>query len=355
MASVNPAALAATATNRYHFADLLEDASANLHLETFPDANLRTFSYASADYIVDERLGYDRTVLVLAPPDIAHEPRDEGYQRGFPLAPLLFGRPADRGHLIAHSAGGLFGPNLLTQDRALNRGWSREGRVYRGLESAADAHALIELGFWGDGHVHSSVFRNRFGSVALAGADEFDAVLAGATNAEAAALGEETARVLIETAWDGILLDSDDSASEKDDPSHGLDLLMLVDDCTVAFEVKTRHVAGDAGRLTRSGNLRRPRLRVSRRDGLRQRSDEYVAVRANLVIDAGGSSGYPQSRVVVVDFVSMLAQLFAITPTDRVGHPLCPPMPCLDAAREAYPHIMQTRGSLAPARSPDLR
>ena len=307
--------------NRYHFADQLEDQSANLYVRAFPDANLRSISYAGADYIVDERPGFDRTVLVLAPPSAQVVARDQSYQRGYPLSELLAGRPIDRGHLIAHSAGGQFGPNMFAQDRALNRGWSREGRAYRALERAAiaagsqallfvhpiyvddAAPAFIELGFWNNGQVESAIFRNRFDTHALAGADRFDAALAGATNAEAAALGEETARVLIETEWDGVLLDSDDAGSERDGQRHGLDLLMLVDGEVVAFEVKTRHVSRDAGQLTRAGNLRRPRLRVSRGDGLRQGSDDYVAVRANVVIDAGGSSGYPESQIVVVDFV----------------------------------------------------
>lgn len=366
MTSVNPVAIAATAKNRYHFADGLEDTSAQLYLETFPAANLRAFSYAGADYIVDERPGYDRTVLVVAPPSAQKAARDQSYQRGYPLTDLLHGRPADRGHFIAHSAGGLFGPNIFAQDRALNRGWSTEGRAYRALENAATAAgqqallfvhpiyvddgapARIELGFWDNGQVHSDVFHNRFDSVALAGVDRFGAMLGGATNAEAAALGEETARVLIENERDGVLLDSDDAGCERDGPRHGLDLLMLVDGEVIAVEVKTRHVSRDAGRLTRAGNLRRPRLRVSRGDGLRQGSDEYIAVRANRVIDAGGPSGYPESRIMVVDFVAMLAQMFVVTPAGRVGPSLGAPTSCSAAAREAFDHIMKTRGSLAP-------
>ena len=146
-------------------------------------------------------------------------------------------------------------------------------RAYRALERAAiaagsqallivhpiymddAAPALIELGFWDNGQVESAIFRNRFDTHELAGADRFDAALACATNAEAAALGEETVRALIETEWDGVLLDSDDAAGERDGHRHGLDLLMLVDGEVVAFEVKTRHVSRDAGRLTRAGTF----------------------------------------------------------------------------------------------------
>jgi hypothetical protein len=45
--------------------------------------------------------------------------------------------PVDRGHLIPHLSGGEFGPNIFRQDRALNRGWSEDGKRYRALERAA--------------------------------------------------------------------------------------------------------------------------------------------------------------------------------------------------------------------------
>ena len=57
-------------------------------------------------------------------------------QRGFPMAVDL-GLPVDRGHLIRHLSGGRFGPNIFRQDRALNRGWSEQGKRYRALERAA--------------------------------------------------------------------------------------------------------------------------------------------------------------------------------------------------------------------------
>ena len=47
------------------------------------------------------------------------------------------GEPVDRGHLIPHLSGGEFGPNIFRQDRALNRGWSEEGKRCRALEREA--------------------------------------------------------------------------------------------------------------------------------------------------------------------------------------------------------------------------
>jgi hypothetical protein len=78
----------------------------------------------------------DRTVAgwAITPTDI--RARDSTYQRGFPMAPDD-GSPVDRGHLIPHLSGGEFGPNIFRQDRALNRGWSEQGKRYRALERAA--------------------------------------------------------------------------------------------------------------------------------------------------------------------------------------------------------------------------
>ena len=54
--------------------------------------------------------------------------RDHSRMRGHP-------RPArytdDRGHLIAHTAGGGYDINLVPMDAALNRGWSGQGSVAR--------------------------------------------------------------------------------------------------------------------------------------------------------------------------------------------------------------------------------
>lgn len=65
--------------------------------------------------------------------------RDLRYVRGFPLPPR--DHELDRGHLIAWSTGGAddLGINLIPQDRALNRGRSRAGKLWRRMESAAAA------------------------------------------------------------------------------------------------------------------------------------------------------------------------------------------------------------------------
>ncbi len=52
----------------------------------------------------------------------------------------------DRGHIIPHLSGGEFGPNIFRQDRALNRGWSEEGKRYRALEREASTSGAFFFG-----------------------------------------------------------------------------------------------------------------------------------------------------------------------------------------------------------------
>jgi hypothetical protein len=88
------------------------------------------FDFASAVGAVQE----DRTVAAWAVTPASVRTRDVAYQRNFPLPPDPDGTPVDRGHLIPHLSGGQFGPNIFPQCRALNRGWSEQGRRYRALE-----------------------------------------------------------------------------------------------------------------------------------------------------------------------------------------------------------------------------
>lgn len=64
---------------------------------------------------------------------------DVAYQRNFPLPPDPDGTLVDRGHLIPHLSGGEFGPNIFRQHRALNLGWSEQGKRFRALKRAAAA------------------------------------------------------------------------------------------------------------------------------------------------------------------------------------------------------------------------
>lgn len=134
------------------------------------------FDFASAVGAAQE----DRTVAAWAVTPPAVGTRDTSYQRGFPLPPDPDGTPVDRGHLIPHLSGGEFGPNIFRQHRALNRGWSEQGKRFRALEREAAAtpgafyygHLLyeddtaypteIETGLLRGTDLHVERFRNRF-------------------------------------------------------------------------------------------------------------------------------------------------------------------------------------------------
>jgi hypothetical protein len=146
---------------------------------------LHEFKQSGATYLFDLAsaaglLQEDRTVAAWAlTPTAAVAKRDAAYQRGFPLGPRVDGSAVDRGHVIPHLSGGEFGPNIFRQDRALNRGWSEQGKRYRALEREAAATpgsfyfahliysdesadpALIETGVLRGARLHVESFNNR--------------------------------------------------------------------------------------------------------------------------------------------------------------------------------------------------
>lgn len=122
----------------------------------------------------------DRTLAAWGRSRRAPRPRDVAYQRGYPSPRGRAARPLDKGHMVAHAAGGTFGPNMFPQDRDLNRGWSTEGRRYRALEREiasrpgtfflccllyaddSDFPAATDLGVLRPDGLHAERFRNRF-------------------------------------------------------------------------------------------------------------------------------------------------------------------------------------------------
>ena len=55
----------------------------------------------------------------------------------------VFGKEWDKGHFIAHSIGGAIDSieiNAFPQNRALNRGWSDEGKIFRKMETYCFEH-----------------------------------------------------------------------------------------------------------------------------------------------------------------------------------------------------------------------
>jgi hypothetical protein len=359
-----PAVVSSVRASKGNLIDALSDSCSSFYLRDFPDAELTVFSYRGAEFLFHEDPRFDRTVLAVAHPSLPAETRDVTYQRGYPLVDAFGGRRVDRGHFIPYTADGSFGPNLYVQDRALNRGWSREGRQYRALERLAvaagpsalmfahpiyiDASAVpgfVQLGVITDSSVRSQVFRNRFDEIAVGSSDRLLVELSGATDAQIGALGEETVAVLLEEELDAIVVALGDAGLERTEGRQDLDIVAIHQGNLVAFEVKSRYSSGRAGRLTRAGNLYKPRLRSSGA-GHRQGSQPYVADRIAGIVDTDDGYEGVAVQVVVVDFVAMLAQFFAADDRGRRLVPLGQPMPCRDAARSALERILEHRGYL---------
>lgn len=332
-----------------------------------PSAELVEFSHGPAVYLFD--IGScqqaERTVAVVAHPEPPHADRDASYQRGYPLPERLAGRPIDRGHVVPYTAGGLFGPNMFVQDRALNRGWSAEGRAYRALERAAVASSsalmiawllyaddtatpeFVDLGVIDGPEFSVQRFRNRYDTIDKDSPDALETYLAGATDAQIGALGEETTAVLLEDTFDATIVAMGDAALPRQDGRQELDLLAIVDGELIAFEVKTRFLSQGAGRITRAGNLPRPRLRrAAQPSGDRQGSQGYVAARVAHHVDTGNDFDGIDVRVIAVDLRAMLAQQFSVNDAGSRLTPINLPVACADAAGRALAQILDHRGYL---------
>jgi hypothetical protein len=72
----------------------------------------------------------DRAVVAYGISQSAAKKRDASRMRGFPGSD----ERGDRGHMVAHAAGGGVEINVFHQDVYLNRGWSPQGKRYREME-----------------------------------------------------------------------------------------------------------------------------------------------------------------------------------------------------------------------------
>ena len=163
----------------------LSRAWAQAYRSRLPQSSLLEFDSDGARFLFDLASAAgaqraDRTVAAWGRSRPAPRSRDQAYQRGYPSPRGRADRPLDKGHMVAHAAGGTFGPNMFPQDRELNRGWSVAGRRYRALEREiantpgafffccllygddSDFPAAVELGVLGGDGLQVERFRNRF-------------------------------------------------------------------------------------------------------------------------------------------------------------------------------------------------
>lgn len=103
------------------------------------DAEIVEVTLGLAVYLFD--LTLERVVVAYGLSQRPAKARDASRMRGFPDVGRTFAArlgaeapAADKGHFLAHAAGGELDVNLFPQRRDLNRGWSEEGKLYRRME-----------------------------------------------------------------------------------------------------------------------------------------------------------------------------------------------------------------------------
>jgi hypothetical protein len=85
--------------------------------------------------------GDDRVVAVWGCSRVPDRRRDRARLAGFIPNPLSWSRVGrDRGHFVAHAAGGRLDLNLFPQAAHLNRGRTEEGKLWRRMERHAALH-----------------------------------------------------------------------------------------------------------------------------------------------------------------------------------------------------------------------
>jgi hypothetical protein len=99
-----------------------------------------TYLFDSAPTMSGADSGNDRVVAVWGDSVAAVAPREKGRQAGFIPVPEKWSHVGmDRGHFVAHAAGGGMDMNFFPQAKGLNRGTTERGKVWKAME-----HQIIE-------------------------------------------------------------------------------------------------------------------------------------------------------------------------------------------------------------------
>jgi hypothetical protein len=94
-----------------------------------------TYLFDSTPTMSGAYSGDDRVVAVWGQSVAAEAPREKGRQAGFIPVPEKWSHVGlDRGHFVAHAAGGGMDMNFFPQARGLNRGTTERGKVWRAME-----------------------------------------------------------------------------------------------------------------------------------------------------------------------------------------------------------------------------
>jgi hypothetical protein len=123
------------------------------YVQAFDHTRLLEIYIDRAVYWFDQGDAYERTLVAYGISATPTDQRDANRMRHFPdvnvgievnLGDAAF--KADRGHFLSHASGGELDINLFPQRRALNRGWSDEGKVFRQMERyAADRPGTFQF------------------------------------------------------------------------------------------------------------------------------------------------------------------------------------------------------------------
>jgi hypothetical protein len=89
-----------------------------------------SFELVAAGETSEDEVQEDRVVAAHGVSRTPARGRDASRLRGFPST----AERGDRGHFLAHSAGGGLEINIFHQAASLNRGWSESGKKYRAME-----------------------------------------------------------------------------------------------------------------------------------------------------------------------------------------------------------------------------
>lgn len=161
-------------------------------------------------------------------------------------------------------------------------------------------------------------------------------------------VGEEAARAYLEELG-ATIITLGDSGMPREAARQDLDIVALIDDELIAFEVKTTFFNTNAGKQTRRGDLYRPRL-SRRRDRMdleltfNQGSFGYVKQRlqGTLTVD-----GMVEVRVIVVDLRAFKIQQFLLSPTGRILRTCSPVEDCEPFVLQGMAEILGHRGYLS--------
>jgi hypothetical protein len=94
-----------------------------------------TYLFDAAPSLSRLRIGDDRVVAVWGYSRAPASRRDVSRQSGFVPVPASWSeRDRDRGHFVAHAAGGGMDINFFPQAKGLNRGTTPRGKVWRAME-----------------------------------------------------------------------------------------------------------------------------------------------------------------------------------------------------------------------------